>query len=65
MHIARQANKSPKHSRRSFRDSPDLEEYFFTVNKWFARDEDDKQIVRELMPTDEKGRPLVQLDGYS
>jgi len=44
-------------------DSPDVEEYFFLVNRWFSKDEDDRQIVRELTPTDERGRPLVTLDG--
>ena len=27
-------------------------------NRWFATNEDDKKIVRELLPTDETGRPL-------
>lgn len=36
-----------------------MENYYFFVNRWFARDEDDKQIVRELIPTDEQGRPLA------
>jgi hypothetical protein len=44
-------------------DGPDVEDYFFLVNKWFAKDEDDKQIVREIVPTDENGRPLIILDG--
>ncbi len=39
-----------------------MENYYFFVNRWFAKDEDDKQIVRELTPTDEQGRPLVGLD---
>ena len=41
----------------------EVEEYFFLVNRWFAKDEDDRQIVREVVPTDEKGRPLIELDG--
>lgn len=41
----------------------ELENYYFFVNKWFAKDEDDGQIVRELIPTDQDGRPLIELDG--
>ena len=29
--------------------------YLFMCNRWFAKDEDDKQIVRELVPTDATG----------
>ncbi|KAH9519113.1 Lipoxygenase y domain-containing protein 1 [Bulinus truncatus] len=36
----------------------DIEEYWFFVNKWFAKGEGDKLIVRELVPTDKEGRPL-------
>ncbi|KAI8493666.1 Lipoxygenase y domain-containing protein 1, partial [Branchiostoma belcheri] len=32
--------------------------YLFVVNRWLAKDEDDKKIVRELVPTDEAGKPL-------
>lgn len=39
-------------------DGTETEDYWFLVSRWFARSEDDKQIVRELIPTDEKGRPL-------
>lgn len=39
-------------------DGTETEDYWFLVQRWFARSEDDKQIVRELIPTDEKGRPL-------
>ncbi len=58
-----------KLSRRSVRSSSremsreDVEEVFFLVNRWFAKDEDDGQIVRELVPTDKNGKPLVVLDG--
>jgi hypothetical protein len=41
----------------------DVEDYYFFVNRWFARDEDDKQIIRELLPTDADGRPLAGLEG--
>ncbi|XP_059150632.1 lipoxygenase homology domain-containing protein 1-like isoform X2 [Physella acuta] len=36
----------------------DTEDYWFFVNKWFSKSDGDKLIVRELIPTDEKGRPL-------
>ncbi|KAL4225451.1 Lipoxygenase y domain-containing protein 1 [Mactra antiquata] len=39
-------------------DGTETEDYWFFVNRWFARSEDDKQIVRELIPTDEKGQPI-------
>ncbi len=58
-----------KLSRKSVRSSSremsreDVEEVFFLVNRWFAKDEDDGQIVRELVPTDKNGKPLVVLDG--
>lgn len=34
------------------------EDYWFFCNRWFARNEDDKKIVRELIATDENGKPL-------
>ena len=40
----------------------EYEDYFFEVNRWFATDEDDKQIVRELIATDERGNPIIELD---
>ena len=39
-------------------DAADTEDYWFFVDKWFAKGEGDKLTVRELIPTDEKGRPL-------
>ncbi|CAL1540467.1 unnamed protein product [Lymnaea stagnalis] len=36
----------------------ETEDYWFFVNKWFAKSEGDKLIVRELMPTDAHGKPL-------
>ena len=70
MHIQRQAIKGSKrlkkHSRQSSTvsvDQPELENYYFVVNRWFAKDEDDKQIVRELISTDEKGNPLIEIEG--
>ena len=44
------------------RDEPETENYYFFVDRWFAKDEDDGQLVRELIPTDERGRPLVGLE---
>ena len=32
--------------------------YMFVVNRWFAKNEDDGQIVRELVPTDATGTRL-------
>lgn len=54
---------SSRHSSRESLNQTELEDYYFFVNRWFAKDEDDKQIVRELAPTDAEGRPLIQLDG--
>lgn len=34
------------------------EDYWFMCKKWFARNEDDGKIVRELIATDENGKPL-------
>ncbi|KAH3887386.1 hypothetical protein DPMN_011402, partial [Dreissena polymorpha] len=56
--------KTPKQSLKTVQEETDVydgdetEDYFFFVKRWFARSEDDKQIVRELIPTDESGRPL-------
>ncbi|XP_078666046.1 lipoxygenase homology domain-containing protein 1-like isoform X1 [Branchiostoma floridae x Branchiostoma belcheri] len=58
--------KSKKDSSSSSSDSEKEEDwkksnaevYLFVVNRWFAKDEDDKKIVRELVPTDEAGKPL-------
>jgi hypothetical protein len=44
-------------------DTPDIEEYNFFANQWFARDEGDKQIVRELISSDKNGRPLFDIEG--
>lgn len=55
-----------KDSRHGSRESlNDVEDYYFFVNRWFAKDEDDRQIVRELTPTDADGRPLANLEGSS
>ncbi|CAD5121003.1 DgyrCDS9547 [Dimorphilus gyrociliatus] len=35
-----------------------IEEYWFVCQKWFAKDEDDKKIVRTLLPTTQDGKPL-------
>ena len=36
-------------------DDEDECNYMFVVNRWFAKNEDDGQIVRELVPTDSSG----------
>ena len=36
----------------------ELTKYLFVCNRWLARSEDDGQIVRELVPTDESGNVL-------
>lgn len=41
----------------------DITEYWFFVNRWFDTSEDDKQIERELIPTDEKGNPIQSPTG--
>ncbi len=43
-------------------DTPDIEDYFFRPNCWFAKDEGDKQIVREIIATDSDGRPLFDIE---
>ena len=56
--------KEPRKKRRKSRDA-EVEEmgdgddynYLFVCNRWLARDEDDGQIVRELVPTDSSGKP--------
>ena len=35
------------------------EDYWFICKRWLARSEDDGKIVRELIATDESGKPLV------
>ena len=54
-----------KEPRKKRRKSGDVEEmgdgddfnYLFVCNRWLARDEDDGQIVRELVPVDVSGKP--------
>ena len=36
----------------------DVEEYWFVCKRWFAKNEDDHKIVRELLPTTEDGKLL-------
>ncbi|XP_013416715.1 lipoxygenase homology domain-containing protein 1 isoform X2 [Lingula anatina] len=40
----------------------ETEDYWFLCNRWFAKGEDDGQIVRELMATDEQGKPLHDME---
>lgn len=56
-------SSSSRHSSRESLKADDIEDYYFFVNRWFAKDEDDRQIVRELTPTDAQGRPLAGLEG--
>ena len=37
---------------------PGTEDYWFICKRWLARSEDDGKIVRELIATDEYGKPL-------
>ena len=37
---------------------PATEDYWFLCKRWLARSEDDGKIVRELIATDEHGKPL-------
>lgn len=54
-----------KEPRKKRRKSGDVEEmgdgdeynFLFVCNRWLARDEDDGQIVRELVPVDASGKP--------
>ncbi|PAA87710.1 hypothetical protein BOX15_Mlig005461g1 [Macrostomum lignano] len=39
----------------------EIEEYWFYCKRWLAKDEDDKMIVRELLPTTKDGKPLSRL----
>ena len=44
-------------------DREEIEDYFFPCNRWLARDEDDREIVRELLAYDLDGRPISGLEG--
>lgn len=57
-------DKEPRERRRKSRDveveemgNGDEYNYLFVCNRWLARDEDDGQIVRELVPMDASGKP--------
>ena len=39
-------------------DKPEVTQSLFVCNRWLAKGEDDNQIVRELVPTDEQGKVL-------
>ena len=53
--------KEPRKKRRTSQaeEMGDCDEfnYLFVCNRWLARDEDDGQIVRELVPVDASGKP--------
>ena len=61
----RRVKPEDKEPRKNRRKSEDVEEmgdgdehnYLFVCNRWLARDEDDGQIVRELVPMDSSGKP--------
>ena len=61
----RRVKPEDKEPRKNRRKSGDVEEmgdgdeynYLFVCNRWLARDEDDGQIVRELVPVDSSGKP--------
>lgn len=42
---------------------PNVEEYWFFCQKWFDADKGDRQIVRELLPTDARGNILSDRQG--
>ena len=62
----RRVKPEVKETRKGRRKSGNVEEmgdgddynYQFVCNRWLARDEDDGQIVRELVPVDSSGRPI-------
>lgn len=39
-------------------DELEVEEYWFFCKRWLAKDEDDKETIRELIASDEQGRAL-------
>uniref|UniRef100_H2ZAW6 PLAT domain-containing protein n=1 Tax=Ciona savignyi TaxID=51511 RepID=H2ZAW6_CIOSA len=49
--------KRKKRRRGQFNQS-EVETYWFVCKRWFDKSEDDGQIIRELVPTDEAGRPI-------
>ena len=49
--------KEPKNDVEEFDDEGECN-YMFIVNRWFAKSEDDGQIVRELVPTDSSGNRI-------
>lgn len=44
-------------------DTPEIENYHFLVDKWLDKNEDDGQIVREIIATDERGNPIIEIEG--
>nr|CAB3263471.1 lipoxygenase homology domain-containing protein 1-like [Phallusia mammillata] len=39
-------------------ESAEVETYWFVCRRWFDKSEDDGLLIRELVPTDESGRPI-------
>ena len=56
------SGRSQRMSQISARD-PNIEEYWFFCQQWLDAGQGDRQTVRELLPTDENGRSLSNLQG--
>ncbi|CAK8676643.1 unnamed protein product [Clavelina lepadiformis] len=59
--IQRFVHKTSKRKKRrkdSATQQNEVETYYFVTRRWFDKSEDDGQIIRELVPTDESGRPI-------
>lgn len=54
----KESRKKSKYSDEEDDEETETEDYWFFVKRWFAKGEDDHAIVRELVPTDSKGRTL-------
>ncbi len=39
-------------------DNLEVEDYWFFCKRWLAKDEDDKETIRELIASDEQGKAL-------
>jgi len=52
------SSKSLKRNASTVSELSKIDTYHFICNRWLAKSEDDGQIVRELVPTDENGNPF-------
>ena len=52
------SSKSLKRNASTVSEMSKIDTYHFICNRWLAKSEDDGQIVRELVPTDEHGAPF-------